>query len=278
MTVVASWLRQSMLDGIEFVFPRVCLLCDQRLPDASEGTSAAGQPGGNQQEAEHMPVVDSTGNRADFCCECLELLAPDIEHSCPFCAARTGPFSNTQSGCVHCRTKHLQFQSAICLGMYEDELRKMMLQAKWSISRVQIQALAELLCMRKSQQLLRLKPDIIVPIPQHWRQRLTRYFNPSWIIAHTLSCRLSVRCDVHILRRRRRTRPQKRVALSQRFDNQRDAFWLRDAHLLAKKTVLLVDDVLTTVATCSEAARILKSAGAKSCHVAVIGRVLDHSA
>ena len=42
--------------------------------------------------------------------------------------------------------------------------------------------------------------------------------------------------------------------------------------------MLLVDDVLTTGATCSEAARMLKQNGAKSCDVAVIARVLDHSA
>ena len=278
MAGVASWLRQSMLDGIDFVFPRVCLLCNGQLHDAAAGTFPQGQEDCLQPELSHTQAANNGANLSGYCSECIALLAPAIEHSCPVCAARTGPFSNTQSGCVHCRTKQLRFQSAVCLGMYEGQLRQMMLQAKWSISRVQIQALAELLCRLQRQQLLQLRPDIIVPIPQHWRQRLTRYFNPSWIIAHTLSCRLSVPCDVHILRRRRRTRPQKRVALNQRFDNQRDAFWLRDAHLLVGKTVLLVDDVLTTGATCSEAARILKTAGARSCHVAVIGRVLDHSA
>jgi len=38
------------------------------------------------------------------------------------------------------------------------------------------------------------------------------------------------------------------------------------------RTVLLVDDVMTTGATVSEAARVLKSAGAKAIHVAVLAR------
>jgi predicted amidophosphoribosyltransferase len=41
---------------------------------------------------------------------------------------------------------------------------------------------------------------------------------------------------------------------------------------LKGKTVLLVDDVMTSGSTCSEAARALKAAGAAKVVVAVLGR------
>jgi predicted amidophosphoribosyltransferase len=66
--------------------------------------------------------------------------------------------------------------------------------------------------------------------------------------------------------------------VNERFGNQQDAFGLKDPHVVDGERILLVDDVLTTGATCSEATRLLKQAGATSCHVAVLGRVLDHSA
>ena len=68
------------------------------------------------------------------------------------------------------------------------------------------------------------------------------------------------------------------MVVSHRFENQEDAFGLKDPHVVKGERLLLIDDVLTTGATCSSAARLLKKAGAKSCHVAVLGRVLDHSA
>ena len=85
-------------------------------------------------------------------------------------------------------------------------------------------------------------------------------------------------CDYHILSRRRNTRPQKRVPVEQRFQNQREAFRVRSGHVLEGKTVLIVDDVMTTGATCSEAARVLREHGAAECHVAILARVLDNSA
>jgi predicted amidophosphoribosyltransferase len=52
----------------------------------------------------------------------------------------------------------------------------------------------------------------------------------------------------------------------------RGAFRARTAPALSGRTVLLVDDVLTTGATCGEAARALKQAGAVQVVVVVIAR------
>ncbi len=59
----------------------------------------------------------------------------------------------------------------------------------------------------------------------------------------------------------------------QRFANVRDAFRLAAGHDLRGARVLLVDDVLTTGATCSEAAKLVKSrAGVDSVVAAVLAR------
>lgn len=52
----------------------------------------------------------------------------------------------------------------------------------------------------------------------------------------------------------------------------RHAFQARPTPGLRGRTVLLVDDILTTGATCGEAARALKRAGANRILVVVIGR------
>jgi ComF family protein len=159
--------------------------------------------------------------------------------------------------------------------MYDSPLRQALLSAKWSFSAVRMQSLAVLLATERSHELQSLHVNRIVPIPQHWRQRFVRHFNPAWVLGSVLSRDMHIPCDVHLLRRARRTRAQKRVAVSQRFENQTGAFQVRDPHVVSEEHILLVDDVLTSGATCSEAARTLLQAGARSCSVAVIARVLD---
>lgn len=250
-------LFRGLQQAADFAFPPECPVCGSQDPADFRGED---------------------GHSSAFCGGCRRRLAPPILHACGRCGAEVGPYSVTLEGCVHCRRRTLAFDSVVCLGMYRDELQRALLSAKWSYSSVNMESLAALLWQHKAVELQQLQLDRILPIPQHWQQRLLRHFNPSWILGDLLSARLSIPCDVHIVRRCRRTRPQKRVAVHQRFENQRGAFRVQDAHLIRGQRLLLVDDVLTTGATCSEAARQLKAAGAAACHVCVVGRVLDHSA
>ena len=73
--------------------------------------------------------------------------------------------------------------------MYHDDLRRALLSAKWSFSSVQMQSLARLLAHRCAPQLQALQVDRVIPIPQHWRQRLLRHFNPAWLVAEQLAKR-----------------------------------------------------------------------------------------
>lgn len=216
-----------------------------------------------------------TNRQQPFCAGCRDQLAPEIRNSCQRCGAETGPYTATAMGCVHCRKRPIRFDSVVCVGMYNQSLRKAILSAKWSFSAVGMTSLGQLLVEERAAQISSPLPDVIIPIPQSWQGRLRRKFNGASIIADVISRAIHVPVDEHILRRSRHSRPQKRVSLALRFDNQRGAFRVRDAHLLKGKRVLLVDDVLTTGATCSEAARILKQHGSVSCQVAVVARVLS---
>ena len=213
-----------------------------------------------------------------YCSACMDLLAPAPVNRCQKCAAEIGPYAKSDKGCVHCRKRKLKFETVVCLGMYAGPLRKSLLSAKWSFSAVQMRSLGALLSIARLHELTDRPFDRIIPIPQHWRQRLVRNFNPASVIAHELAARLKVVCDVHSLRRTSRTRPQKRVSVTQRFANQSGALAVTHPPSIQGQRILIVDDVLTTGATCSEAARVLRAAGARSCSVAVLARVLDHSA
>lgn len=237
-----------------------------------------GPPDGAAKTAGTVVVPPGLDRAGDYCDSCRTELTPEIPFQCVRCGAEVGPYAVTEGGCVHCRGRVLRFQSLVCLGMYRDSLRKAVLGAKWSASSAEMESLAQLLLETRREQLADLRADLLIPIPQSLSSRFTRHFNPAAQIAEVLGRGLSIPTNLHVLARRRHTIPQKRVSVQQRFGNQKDSFRVTDARLLQRKRVLLVDDVSTSGATCSEAARLLRKHGAAECHVAVIARVLDGSA
>ena len=246
-------MKSALWQIADLLFPSRCALCGVADHAAAEGGNA-------------------------YCPTCIEQLTPAPVNRCQRCAAEIGPFATSDDGCVHCRNRTLRFNTVVCLGMYEGPLRKALLAAKWSYSAVRMKSLGSLLSNARSHELAEKKFDQIVPIPQHWRQRIIRNFNPALVIGNELASRLKIGCDVHMLKRTAQTRPQKRVSVNQRFSNQSGALAVTNSQAVRGRHILIVDDVLTTGATCSEAAKVLKAAGAKSCSVAVLARVLDHSA
>lgn len=253
--------------AVDFLFPWSCVFCE--IQDESQARFGLNQP---------------------WCGDCHAELALSDQQRCIRCAAVVGKYSKTDNGCVHCRDKKIAFDSASCVGMYDGALRKAILASKWSWSSTLLDALTTVLIEQQSQHWKELNIEAVVAVPQGTKRRLTAHFHAAEIIANRIARSLNAmvrtiqpeqqqltflgRCTDG-LQRIRQPRPQKRVALSERFRNQRDSMTVRNKALFNGRNVLIVDDVLTTGATCSEAARALTVAGAKSCHVTVLGRVLS---
>ncbi len=214
-------------------------------------------------------------NNAHYCPACHEEIAEEIPFSCIRCGAEVGPYVQTtiRSGCEECRKLPFAFRQVVRLGIYRNAIRQECLNAKHATQTTIAAALANSLCDEFGPVLEDFKPDIIVPIPHHWWQRNTRFNNPPDAIADVLGKRLGVPADIRLLVKLKRTLPQKRMTAQERRKNLKDVFRIRRGRDLRGKTVLIVDDVLTTGATAHEAARIVKRAGAKKVYVAVIARV-----
>ena len=157
--------------------------------------------------------------------------------------------------------------------MYNGTLRRLLLEGKWSLSSNIIRTLATVYLEARAAELQSLNIERIIPIPQIWHLRARRNFNAAALLAAEIGKLLKRPVDVRILQRSRATRPQKRASFSDRGAIQRNSYRIRDAHVIRGERILLVDDVLTSGATCDEAADMLCQAGAKLCHVAVLARV-----
>jgi len=103
---------------------------------------------------------------------------------------------------------------------------------------------------------------LLVPVPLHRTRLWWRGFNQSALVAHELSKGLGIVSDPFALKRIRRTPPLKGMSPLQRRKAVAGAFQVRDKQAVEGRTVILVDDVLTTGSTAEACARALKRAGA----------------
>jgi ComF family protein len=103
---------------------------------------------------------------------------------------------------------------------------------------------------------------ILIPVPLHRTRLWSRGFNQSALVARELSRRLHIATDPFVLRRTKRTPPLKGLSPLQRRKTVAGAFRVANKAAVAGRTVILVDDVLTTGSTAEACARTLKRAGA----------------
>ncbi len=113
---------------------------------------------------------------------------------------------------------------------------------------------------------------MLLPVANHWTRNLTRSVCPASSLASIISMRTGWPLAMRTLRRVRATRKQGMLSWTDRKANVRGAFSLRKGTDLKGRTVVLVDDVLTSGATANEIARLLVTAGATKIVVAVAAR------
>lgn len=105
--------------------------------------------------------------------------------------------------------------------------------------------------------------DVVVPMPVTRFHRVDRGYNQSAYLAEELAGRLDRRYLAGALARRGSPRRQAELAEEERRENVKGTVVVRRPADVRGRTVLVVDDVMTTGSTLSECAKVLKEAGAR---------------
>lgn len=120
------------------------------------------------------------------------------------------------------------------------------------------------------------RPDMLIaPVPLHWSRLLKRRYNQSALLAHALGREVGLSVCPDLLVRHKRTPALEGKTASQRAETLRNAIAVhpRRSKMLKGRSVLLVDDVMTSGATLAACTRVCLEAGAAHISVLVLARV-----
>ena len=243
---LSRWAAGWRSCALDLLFPPRCACCERQL--------------------------SAVGDDLLMCPKCRAALAPEGLSYCLRCGAPVSADHPASTSCEMCRGERLRFDRVVSLGAYQSELRRVVLRMKQRRGELLSAAMGRLLWLRRGGDVAALSPDVVVPVPMFWAERLKRGTNSPDILAECLARRLRVPLEARMVVRCRATKPQSSLKPRQRRANLRNAFAFRTGYTVAGSRVLLVDDVLTTGATASEIAGLLKRAGASLVAVAVLAR------
>jgi len=217
-----------------------------------------------------------------LCPECWEKIT---FISAPTCSTCGHPFEFSGMGednlkgviCGSCARTPPPFGRARAAFIYNDASRKMVLAFKHA-DQTHLAGLFAAMLHRVGAELIN-DCDLIIPIPISTMKLFSRRYNQSAEIARVLARNSAKAFAPSALKRistpRGKKSSQANLSRRARFENVRGVFIVspRMAQRLKGKSVLLVDDVLTTGATITEAARIIVRAGAKNVDVLTLALV-----
>ena len=196
------------------------------------------------------------------CVLCRKLLKKEETDLCGCCRTEAPEYPD--------RKRTVQFlDSFAAVWYYEGSVRQSLLRFKFYGARSYGNAYGRLLAMK----LLQSCPegfDVLTWIPVSRRRKLRRGYDQVELIARAVGRELEL-VPVTALKKVRHNRAQSGISdAEKRRANVLGAYRAVCPQQFAGKRVLLLDDILTTGATMSEAARVLKTAGAKEVHGAAV--------
>ena len=245
----ATWVAESLFATL---FPSDCRICSAPLTNISR-----------------LPVCES----------CLESIEPTDGVVCALCGEKiqSSFVSENTARCGMCQKKAPPFAKTVSYGSYSGNLRELIHLFKYEQVRPAANVLGELL----AEAIMNLESNfgdksvVVIPVPLYKLKRRQRGFNQAEFIAKAALKSLKssqFTLKTNVLLRVRQTESQIGLTRHQRRENMRGAFGVENANEIAKREVLLIDDVFTTGTTAAECARVLLKARASNVWVATVAR------
>jgi ComF family protein len=200
--------------------------------------------------------------------------------SAPLCLRCGVPFASAEQGgaeglCPGCRSDPPLYRRARAALRYDEQARRLILPLKHADRDELASILAPM--MNRAGGALLATADLLVPVPLHRRRLFQRKYNQAAVLAYAVGRLVHRPVLPDALMRTRYTAPLEEKSPEERALEVAGSISVRPgrAGRVTGRTVLLVDDVMTSGATANVCTQALLAAGALAVDVLVAARVPD---
>ena len=230
---------------IDLLFPPLCHLCKEFIPDAGE---------------------------IRLCSSCLEKAPPLLSPQCSCCGRPFATVGGKDHLCGDCISAPPPFFAARAALLFEDSTRELIHQFKYG-QRVMLRRPLGLLAVSYLDGFVReFGAELILPVPLHVKRLRQRGFNQAILLGEIFAQRWELSLSRNNLKRIRWTEPQVNLGATERAANVKGAFAVASVKEISGKRIFLIDDVYTTGSTAKECCRVLMKAGAAEVAVLTVAR------
>ena len=222
---------------VDIVYPKTCLACKGKIKASSVNELV--------------------------CAQCWGSIKRNLPPFCHSCGRQLEKKNFSKNICPVCQKTQLHFDRAYAPCVYTGAIKELIHEFKYKnkdylgpvLSRPMVDFIRE---YNLPMDLI----DFIIPMPLHKTKMREREFNQAEILSKHIAGEFKKDVFTDILVRHRSTKTQTDLEINDRFQNVKGSFSVTTQADIKGKRLLLIDDVLTTGATSSEAALSLKNAGA----------------
>lgn len=204
------------------------------------------------------------------CIFCKKSLGNEIAlHICSACYAKL-PFTREMLMPVLENETGGQCDGAISVFQYTGMAKNSLIRFKFYNKPSYYRTFARLLAC-KLKKITDIKQyDMVISVPLHRQKEFARGYNQAYLLSRALGRELQLPECSGLLKRQKYTFSQSLLDKKKRLENIKGAFLVKLPERVAGKSVLLVDDILTTGSTLEECSRMLKQAGVNKVTAAVV--------
>ncbi len=231
-------IMKNLIHGlIDIIYPKICHACKNKITVAS---------------------IEEV-----ICIECWAKIKKNKPPFCYSCGRNLNVKKSVKNICLDCIKKDMVFDRAFSPCLYEGVIKELIHAFKYKKNDYLGAVLAKLMVEFIKEYNLPIQfMDIIIPLPLHKAKLREREFNQACILSNYIGIEFNKPVLTDKLLRNKNTKTQTELSDNERFSNVKGCFGIPQENGVKGKNILLVDDVLTTGATASEASLTLKNAGA----------------